>query len=334
MTRSERHRTRGFTLIELLVVIAIIAVLIALLLPAVQQAREAARRSSCRNNLKQVGLALHNYHDTHRTLPPGGLHEFGFSWWAMLFPYIDQAPVYNQLVFDGASASGTSGPNRTLLNRFSPELVWCPSSSTGRFNVRASSVTPPDVRYSTTSYIGIAGATAGPSSSTDPVGLGRCVSGNQGYACYNGTMTPNYIVRFRDVTDGTSNTIVVGEQSDWGVNSSGKVEIRSSAEWGAWMGVGADGIPGQDGPNTYNFSASPWCRNMTTVRYAIGTTTQITGTGGNHRDGTNSALHSPHTGGAMVLRGDGGVAFLSNSLDMTILRNLAIRDDGNVIGEF
>lgn len=106
-THAPRLR-RGFTLIELLVVIAIIAVLVALLLPAVQQAREAARRSSCKNNMKQLGLALHNYHDTHFSFPPGYLDQdsyggFGFvdinqghwAWSASLLPFLDQAPLYN-----------------------------------------------------------------------------------------------------------------------------------------------------------------------------------------------------------------------------------------------
>ena len=96
---------RGFTLIELLVVIAIIAILIALLLPAVQQAREAARRSQCKNNMKQIGLALHNYHDVYNTFPPGYVGQtdvsilagYGlWSWSALILPYIDQAPLYNQ----------------------------------------------------------------------------------------------------------------------------------------------------------------------------------------------------------------------------------------------
>jgi len=99
MSSIQRFR-RGFTLIELLVVIAIIAVLVALLLPAVQQAREAARRSSCKNNLKQLGLAMHNYHDTHRVFPFGysavsGMTHRRQTWFHMILPFLDQAPMYN-----------------------------------------------------------------------------------------------------------------------------------------------------------------------------------------------------------------------------------------------
>ncbi len=130
MSRHHAIR-RGFTLIELLVVIAIIAVLVAILLPAVQQAREAARSSQCKNNLKQIGVAMHNYHETHGLFPPAqirgwnGTHERGngFSWGAMLLPNMDQAGLYNKLdpdvpIFEGTnktvilSLSGLAGTNR------------------------------------------------------------------------------------------------------------------------------------------------------------------------------------------------------------------------------
>ena len=109
------RRAHGFTLIELLVVIAIIAILIALLLPAVQQAREAARRTQCKNNLKQVGLALHNYHDVHKMFPMGafsaidddnGCDDDGYGWGVMLLPYIDQAPLYQKLPMTATAANG------------------------------------------------------------------------------------------------------------------------------------------------------------------------------------------------------------------------------------
>jgi len=139
----------------------------------------------------------------------------------------------------------------------------------------------------------------------------------------------------RDITDGTSNTIILGEQSDYGVNSSGKVDIRGSGEWGTWIGPGARGRPGFDVPgDPYPYSSSPWARNMTTVRYQINNVTEAAGAGGNSRDGTNNAIQSIHTGGAHVLLCDGGVWFVSASLNQSILINLAIRDDGNVLGEF
>src|SRR6056297_1010615 len=138
MLTSTHRRQRGFTLIELLVVIAIIAVLVALLLPAVQQAREAARRSACKNNLKQWGLAFHNYHDTYNTLPIGGngqMPGWGVSFYPGLLPFVDQAPLYNQLIFAGTHAGWTGGGGGTGQNVNGPavrgvvmEVMLCPSS--------------------------------------------------------------------------------------------------------------------------------------------------------------------------------------------------------------
>ena len=131
MLQHSTSRQRGFTLIELLVVIAIIAVLIAMLLPAVQQAREAARRSSCKNNLKQIGLAIHNYHDTYTVFPnanSGGVSNSalsGSSLFASILPYIEQANSFNQYDFN----LGNSDPyNQQVTGQFI-DVYWCPSAS-------------------------------------------------------------------------------------------------------------------------------------------------------------------------------------------------------------
>lgn len=326
--RLRHHGPRGFTLIELLVVIAIIAVLIALLLPAVQQAREAARRAQCKNNLKQLGLALHNYAETHGTFPSGGFGQFSVSWFISLLPQVEQATLYNKLVFaDLAGYSG--GANAAVISGWKPAFIWCPSSNLPQVCVR-------DGVVASSCYIGIAGATASAASATDPTGLNRCVSHSQGYSCSNGTMIPNAVTRIRDITDGTTNTIAIGEQSRFGINGSGQVDIRGSGEWGTWLGPGARGVP--NGPaiagDSYPFSSSPWARNITTIRYGINNVTESTGAGGNSRDGTNNVIQSAHTGGANVLLCDGGVRFVSDSLNQAILINLSIRDDGNVISEF
>lgn len=325
---SSTEKRRAFTLIELLVVIAIIAILIALLLPAVQQAREAARRSSCRNNLKQIGLALHNYHDAHRTFPAGGFGVFSYSWWVAILPQMEQSTVTNRMVT--ANYAGYSGgPNKTVLENWAPSILWCPSSPLPQFCIR-------DGVYATSCYVGIAGASASATSATDPTGQNRCVSNSVGYACENGILIANASVKLRDITDGTTNTIVVGEQSNWGINASGQnVDIRGSGEWGTWMGPGAQGRPNKPiSGELYPFSANPWARNMTTVRYNIDNVTELPGNGGNSRDGSNNAIQSIHAGGAFVLRADGGVRFLSSSLDQSTLIHLAIRDDGKILGEF
>jgi len=325
-TRSRVRR--GFTLIELLVVIAIIGVLVALLLPAVQQAREAARRSQCKNNLKQIGLALHNYHDIYNTLPPGGIGTFYISWFVSILPQTDQAPMYNQFNFNDQAYSGGAF-NGTLLQGWTPALIWCPSSTGSRLNVR----TDFGKTVSTSSYVGIAGAVTNAADPTDPTGRGRCVAGGQGYACDNGLLVPNRAQRMSDCTDGLSNTIVVGEQSAMGKTSTGAgVEIRSSAEWGTWIGPGCSVAPPLPG-GTYTWSAGPWSRNTTTMRYPVGYNIEALYGGGNYRDGTNTALHSEHTGGTHVLRGDGGISFLSSSMNWITFRNICIRDDGQVVSD-
>jgi len=166
------RRCRGFTLIELLVVIAIIAILIALLLPAVQQAREAARRTQCKNNLKQMGLALHNYLDTHLVFPPGVVHShvprsgsppssFGPSFYAMLLPCLDQAPLSSSLVFEGRSpgyineSAGSAGAdinNPIILDAGVLPFLRCPSG-TGPISVAGAKQRDPFAHYA-----GISGA--------------------------------------------------------------------------------------------------------------------------------------------------------------------------------
>lgn len=328
------YRRRGFTLIELLVVIAIIGILVALLLPAVQQAREAARRSQCKNNLKQIGLALHSYHDVSNTFPFGSYGTWGHTWLLAILPYVEQGTAFDQLwtgtVAASAWATSTGSPggiNKLVLDRFTPEFVWCPSSPTNRLNVNTTFTE----RASTSCYIGIAGATSSPTSAADPTGGGRCVAGGQGWACSNGVLVPNRTIRVRDITDGSSNTLIVGESSAWGKTTAGnQVEIRSSAEWGCWMGCGAHSGPPDFG-GVYTWAGNPHCRNITTIRYPIGTILELTGTGGNWRSGLNNALHSFHSGGAHALRADGGVNYLSDSTDILVLRNISIRDDGEVI---
>ena len=159
-------RQRGFTLIELLVVIAIIAVLVALLLPAVQQAREAARRSQCKNNLKQLGLALHNYHETHRCFPPGGIANgaglYHTSFLFHLLPFLEFGNVYNQIqivgnspvLFDTTGLSALRTTNYNVLKNFAPPVYQCPSSSLPRFAANPGGMTG----VAAGSYAGISGA--------------------------------------------------------------------------------------------------------------------------------------------------------------------------------
>jgi prepilin-type N-terminal cleavage/methylation domain-containing protein len=184
-------RKRGFTLIELLVVITIIAILIALLLPAVQQAREAARRTQCKNNLKQLALGAHNYHDAYNQFPPGRISSNNASWGVFLLPYIDERPLYLQIQSAGFFNTGMPAVNYTNAaqpNEATLEVFRCPSETTAATS-------------GVTNYLGNwgAGSLAAPSILTN------------GDADGGGMFITNGRVRIRDVKDGTTNTALIGE---------------------------------------------------------------------------------------------------------------------------
>lgn len=312
---------RAFTLIELLVVIAIIAVLIALLLPAVQQAREAARRSQCKNNLKQIGLALHNYHDVHNIFPPGGLGVHGPSTWVHLLPYLDQGNLYGRLVFSGAGLfyfGGSGTDNYAAMNGVKVRTLLCPSSSLPESSSVLDSGASVTTVVATTSYVPISGAIGLTQVQDDSsTGMGQSA---KGIRSEGGSFSHVRTFRIRDFTDGTSNVAMIGEQSGWGKNTTtgANVDIRSAYASGAWMA-----------PNT---QADVRCYNTTTLRYHIGTTTfPLTGVG---NDNCNNPIQSAHTGGVHLLLGDGGVHFISQNIDFDLSRYLVTRDDGNVLGEF
>jgi prepilin-type N-terminal cleavage/methylation domain-containing protein/prepilin-type processing-associated H-X9-DG protein len=222
-------KKRGFTLIELLVVIAIIAVLIGLLLPAVQKVREAANRMSCQNNLKQIGLALHNYHDTNNQFPPGGVTngpccgtQSGPTWTILLLPYIEQDNLYKRYDF---SRTNEDPVNEFLRTQF-VKTFNCPSDpNINRLMVPASGPANdlrPQRQYATGSYRAVAGVTDGTGWFDAECGRKYPIS-QRGVlhstsdprhppAFPRGYTAPPYgIEKMASITDGTSNTIVVGE---------------------------------------------------------------------------------------------------------------------------
>ena len=292
---------QGFTLIELLVVIAIIAILIALLLPAVQQAREAARRSTCKNNLKQVAIALHNYHDTHRTFPIGAAINGGctgysgshmFSWGVHILPFIDQANLYNNLNFSGSTPFVPQNfTSSTCLSTVQPYL--CPSNP------------HPDV------VVNRAGAFAG----ALPDGMGRTdlggVADSINWKCStagvrpttrgNGVLFGISSVKFRDIVDGTSNTLLVGEVT------------------GSLSSTGLNG-------NTYTgydvFDTSNGINSIDTVP------------GGGTFAFRPQGFSSYHVGGCHFVLCDGAVRFISENVDQGTLAGISTRAGGEVVGEF
>lgn len=227
LMRPELRDRRGFTLIELLVVIAIIAVLIALLLPAVQQAREAARRSQCKNNLKQLGLALHNYHDTHQMFCPGYVDLRGsqaggvidnhghWAWSAFILPMVDQAPLYNQLNVGTLrpSESITIAANAVAM-RQRYALFRCPSdngpaahnpSVDAGFCIQNLAATPAEASLSLTNYV-VANTTAN-------VRILRATDPRVGTSGAIGAFFRDSDIKFSDILDGSSNTILIGERA-------------------------------------------------------------------------------------------------------------------------
>lgn len=309
---------RGFTLIELLVVIAIIAILIALLLPAVQQAREAARRSTCKNNMKQIGLGLHNYHDIYNSFPIGAQSTYLKPNWRIgILPQIDQAPAYNQLNWAGQFAN-TFASNPVLTTLRVP-IYNCPSSSLPNNTLGRNpdgSRGPGQVM----DYVGIAGASTDPGGSTN---VCSAVMSRGGIWCQNGLLSANIHFRMRDCTDGTSNTLLVAEQS----GPVARTLDRRAAWYGGWQGAHKVGTPA-------SWTASDvWGAGITTIRDGHGINPDVMGDGGDSLEG-NTHLTSFHVGGVHGLLADGSVRFISENVDFATLKELAAKADGQVIGEF
>ncbi|WP_339909974.1 DUF1559 domain-containing protein [Symmachiella dynata] len=315
---------RGFTLIELLVVIAIIAILIALLLPAVQQAREAARRTQCRNNLKQIGLALHNYHDAHQMFAPFGVANDGGSfyntWVALLLPYVEQSPLYNQSDFSIQSWQG-SDPEATKLRESPLSYMTCPTD----VDVGLADFTDGTTVYSSWAR-GNYNANVGP-------GPGCVADGVDFYAPpveYGGgksgaPFSINVGRRIRDFRDGTSNTVLISEILKVPGNDFRGVMFLLP-EFGYYN---HDRSPNTSTPDDLRGGTYGQCVSIDRAP-CVG---PFTGWQDSPVDGIVSA-RSLHVGGVMVLLGDGSARFVSENLDLQVWQNLGITNDGNVLGEF
>ncbi len=325
-----RRRT-GFTLIELLVVIAIIAVLIALLLPAVQQARESARRVQCRNNLKQLGLALHNYHDTHRVLPASHLRVFpqvgnptpAVSWDCLILPYLDQSPLYSSInfvtVYDPLIS--WTGQNKPALETPLPAFR-CPSTNDLARNTVSATINGTAVTWSQilTSYgANASGIVGSPTPAVGSSPAGRPTESQQHLddACcldgrYNGVMSLQSSVSLSNVIDGNSNTVAVAEWTRGGAGT------RTTNVYDHY----AIGNPNaQDESARFNGSFG-----MPLNYQPIAGVAQAS-------QQNKASFSSFHSGGVHGLLLDGSVRFFSDNIDLGTQRGLGTRNSGDTIGE-
>ena len=300
----------GFTLVELLVVIAIIGILIALLLPAVQAAREAARRSQCSNNLKQIGLGLHNYHDTFKVFPPGFIDGHGWMVTTYLLPFVEQESLYDQLNtrdFMDLSIATKLDLTRTVLNGY-----LCPSSD------------EPDPTQSPDQSVNIQGTNY-------KIGVSNYmgIMGTQDLRCWtttvDGIFYHNSRTGMRDITDGTSNTFAFSERTAHGPDWRG----------GVWAGTTV-----QVGSNA---AYSCGTNGFESLRIAL--TLTRNGWGLINGSGYQYGPSSMHPGGAQFLLADGSVKFVSETIDaanntstatttMSTYQRLGARNDDLVVGEY
>ena len=319
----------GFTLVELLVVIAIIGILIALLLPAVQAAREAARRSQCSNNMKQLGLALHNYHDVYKTFPVGAFPSNRPNWRVGLLPFLEQSALVAQTDISGqwwsaCTSSSTYGQQYTKTNLVLVGLMLpvykCPSSALDSNNPSGSMCNYD--RLQCHDYVGVSGAF--------PDLLGRAnvcsTACTYGVYCNTGLLVAGKNYLFRDIVDGSSNTIAVAEQS----GSVGTADYRANYH-GGWRGWTSTG-------DVTTGSATQHIAGITTVAFSINARSAQTGGNTVPRSNTpyagNTIINSYHPGGIHVLLSDGSVRFVSENIEFLTLRRLCIRDDCQVVGEY
>jgi prepilin-type N-terminal cleavage/methylation domain-containing protein len=318
MSRSRARR--GFTLIELLVVIAIIAILIALLVPAVQKVREAAARLQCQNNVKQIALAVHSYHDANRKLPPAYVASVQLSWHVLILPYVEQDTEFKAM-------NTTTPGDYTIANRNNPHglrrmgLYLCPSSPVDRMLLTAPhNANPPDLVPANTGeapytvhYYGMTGPRGANPTTGTAYPQSQCTHDGTPMAT-SGMFQPDQFadgklgrISLTDVPDGTSNTIMIGEMS-W--------DSKFGTRYRSWLRGGEPG-------GCYCVGA----RNATNAINSAIRANLIA-------QFNEVPMGSMHIGGANFALGDGSVRFIQESISIATYRALASRNGGEVVGDY
>jgi prepilin-type N-terminal cleavage/methylation domain-containing protein len=294
---------RGFTLVELLVVIAIIGVLVALLLPAVQAARESARRMKCSNNLKQMGLALHMYHDNLNSFPPGAFVANNLSWNVLVLPYLEQAALFSQFNFTTGAFNGApnqEGPGKNVHSLVRLQAYLCPSSTVDVLATHPSSTLLDGRRTYAKHYFGV----MGPKSATPAVGyeFDPAPAGQGGFAL-QGILGRDSKVRLANVTDGASNTLLAGEISKPG---------GDGASWvrGIAFGTTTSAATGMSSSKNLNFGINVLLTPLSANQF------------------NDISFSSYHVRGAQFVMTDGAVRYLSDNINSGVYKAAGSRDGG------
>lgn len=333
---------QGFTLVELLVVIAIIGILVSLLLPAVQAAREAARRMQCKNNLKQMGLAVHNYHDVYNTLP-AGWNNIGFLWSGALLPYMEQQPLFSSLVFHENNGSKTTPPNNgnwdttyIKVNDSTPasqlerntiacgtliSTYVCPTFPHDRQKLNQS------IPHRTqSSYLASAGTLAAVDTDNQLTQAGLTLDPERRISLWhpnqNGIFWGNSETRFESVLDGLSNTIFIGEVP------TDSTAVKDGNANDHWIIGSPQADPFNGNANKVSTSGSEFSEAVGSAYSPLNTFFRFPET---HGTLIQLSFGSYHAGGAQFLLGDGSVKFVPDQIDNNVYKGMFTRMEGEAV---